>query len=123
MEKEQIGYFPTVYPTMEEFVDFQGYVNKLDADSEIRGYGAVKVVPPAGWKACKEDIERKFDGLKVIGPIEQNFHSHPMKGFYELVLIQKKSMKLHDYKKRAEKFDQDHGDSNIEKVEEKFWRS
>jgi len=32
-------------------------------------------------------------------------------------------MKLHDYKKRAEKFDQDHGDSNIEKVEEKFWRS
>ena len=123
MEKEQIGYFPTVYPTIEEFIDFQAYVNKLDADSEIKGYGAVKVVPPKEWKACKEDIEKKFDGLKVIGPIEQNFHSHPMKGFYELVLIQKKSMKLHDYKKRAEKFDQDHGDSNIEKVEEKFWRS
>ena len=123
MEKEQIGLFPTVYPTMEEFVDFQAYVNKLDADSELKGYGGVKVVPPKEWKACKEDIEAKFDGLKVIGPIEQNFHSHPMKGFYELVLIQKKSMKLHDYKKRAEKFDQDHGDANMEKVEEKFWRS
>lgn len=46
-----------------------------------------------------------------------------MKGFYELVLIQKKSMKLLDYKKRAEKFDQDSENLSVEKVEEKFWRS
>ena len=122
MENKIIDYVPTVYPTMEEFVDFQSYVNKLDADSDLRGHGAVKVVPPKGWKACKDKIEKKFDGLKVIGPIEQNFHSHQMKGFYELVLIQKKSMKLLDYKKRAEKFDQDHDNLTIEKIEEKFWR-
>ena len=42
-----------------------------------------------------------------------------MKGFYELVLIQKKSMKLLDYKKRAEKFDQDSENLSVEKVEEK----
>ena len=123
MDNQTIDFVPTVYPTMEEFQDFQAYVNKLDADSELRGHGAVKVVPPKGWRAVKDRIERKFDGLKVIGPIEQNFHSHQMKGFYELVLIQKKSMKLLDYKKRAEKFDQDHDNLTIEKIEEKFWRS
>jgi hypothetical protein len=42
-----------------------------------------------------------------------------VKGFYELVLIQKKSMKLLDYKKRAEKFDQDSENLSVEKVEEK----
>jgi len=46
-----------------------------------------------------------------------------MKGFYELVLIQKKSMKLLDYKKKAEKFDVELEHSNVEKIEEKFWRS
>ena len=123
MEKGKIDFLPTVYPTWEEFQDFQGYVNKLDADSELKGHGGVKVVPPKEWKAVRDNLEAKFDGLKVIGPIEQNFHSHPMKGFYELVLIQKKSMKLLDYKKRAEKFDQYTEGHEIEKVEEKYWRS
>lgn len=123
MEKQEIDYFPTVYPTYDEFKDFQTYVNKLDQDSLAKGHGAVKVVPPKEWKATKNSIEAKFDGLKVIGPIEQNFHSHSMKGFYEMVLIQKKSMKLLDYKKRAEKFDQNHDQLSVKKIEEKFWRS
>lgn len=124
MSNNCIEYLPTVYPTLEEFKDFATYVNKLDQDSALKGHGGVKVVPPKAWKACRDPLEKKFDGLKVIGPIEQNFHSHPMKGFYELVLIQKKSMKLLDYKKKAEKFDVESDDqSNVEKIEEKFWRS
>jgi len=123
MATNPIKFLPVVYPTIEEFRDFQTYVNKLDADSTLKSHGGVKVVPPKCWKACRDNLESKFDSLKVIGPIEQNFHSHPMKGFYELVLIQKKSMKLLDYKKKAEKFDVELEHSNVEKIEEKFWRS
>lgn len=43
MVYNEIDHTPVVYPTMEEFCDFQAYVTKLDEDSKIKGHGAVKV--------------------------------------------------------------------------------
>ena len=120
---DDIPMLKEVYPTEEEFSDFQSYVTKLDQESQIHGHGGVKIIPPKSWKACSLDYQTLLQNLKVIGPIEQNFHSHSMRGFYELLLIQKKSMSALDYQKRSLKLDQDTDNLSIGKVEEKFWRS
>ena len=98
---DDIPMLKEVYPTEEEFSDFQSYVTKLDQESQINGNGGVKIIPPPSWKACSHDYPDLLQNLKVIGPIEQNFHSHSMRGFYELLLIQKKSMSALDYQKRS----------------------
>lgn len=66
-----------------------------------------------------------METLKVQGPIEQNFNKRSgniqsnlvVKGIYELVLIQKKSMGVLDYKKRVGKFDDLTDNLSIEEVE------
>lgn len=84
-------------------------------------------MPPEGYKATETDYEELMKGLKVTGPIEQNFNKRSgkffyltfcsVKGIYELVLIQKKSMKVLDYRKRVQKYDEMTDGLDSDKVE------
>ena len=82
-------------------------------------------MPPAGYRATKKNYEKLMENLKVQGPIEQNFNKRSgkfhsnlvVKGIYELVLIQKKSMGVLDYRKRVGKFDDLTDNKSIEEVE------
>ena len=82
-------------------------------------------MPPKGYKATKRSYEEVMKNLKVQGPIEQNFNKRSgnfgsdlvVKGIYELVLIQKKSMGVLDYRKRVDKYDDMTDNQTIEQVE------
>mmetsp|Transcript_28652 Transcript_28652/g.25620 ORF Transcript_28652/g.25620 Transcript_28652/m.25620 type:complete len:466 (+) Transcript_28652:232-1629(+) len=80
-----------------------------------------KVVPPSKWKARKVPIEQVFDQLVVNSPIEQNVQGKS--GVYELLLIQKKSLKLNEYIKKVKPFDKNTDNKSIEEVEQLFWKN
>jgi len=108
-------------PTPEEFNDFEQFIEKLDQDKVFQDYGLVKVIPPAKWKPRKTAYNNDFDHLVVHAPIEQNVQGKS--GIYELLLIQKKSMKLAEYRKKVECFDHLTDEKEIEEVEEMFWKN
>jgi jumonji domain-containing protein 2 len=108
-------------PTMEEFANFDDFVENLDHDKLFQNYGLVKVIPPKNWKARKTNVVNEFENLSVNAPIEQNVQGKS--GIYELLLIQKKSMKLNEYRKKVECFDSLTNNKQIEEVEEMFWKN
>lgn len=62
----------------------------------------IKVVPPKKWKATNINYEDIMEDLKILGPIEQNTYGKG--GVYELLLIQKKTLTVTEYKKKVEDF-------------------
>jgi jumonji domain-containing protein 2 len=108
-------------PSADEFNDFEQFIEKLDTDNVFHDYGLVKVIPPPKWKPRKTPYANDFDHLVVHAPIEQNVQGKS--GIYELLLIQKKSMKLPEYRKKVECFDHLTDDKEIEEVEEMFWKN
>lgn len=116
-----IPFAKTLKPSMEEFVNFEQFVENCDKDKSLQACGCFKVIPPKGWQARKNPVEQEFDHLVVHSPIEQNVQGHF--GVYELLLIQKKSMKVREYKKKVEHFDNMSKDKSVEEVEEMFWKS
>lgn len=63
----------------------------------------VKIVPPAGWKGTRSVNQRELDNIVLKSPIEQNAYGRG--GVYELLLIQKKSLTVGQYKKKVECFE------------------
>jgi len=108
-------------PSAEEFNDFEQFIENLDQEKIFNNNGLVKVIPPAKWKPRKTPYLQDFESLSVHAPIEQNVQGKS--GVYELFLIQKKSMKLNDYRKKVECFDHLTDEKEIEEVEEMFWKS
>jgi jumonji domain-containing protein 2 len=106
-------------PTMEEFADFNGYMEKLE--KTLPQCGIYKVVPPKKWKPNKLDYSKEIEDLIVSSPIEQNVYGKG--GIYELLMIQKKSMRVHDYKKKVDVFDDTTTNKSVEEVEDAFWRT
>jgi len=117
----EIPFTKVLRPSMQEFSNFEEFVEGLDNDKTLQEYGMLKIVPPAKWKARKESVPSTFDSLTVSHPIEQNAQGHS--GVYELLLIQKKSMKLNDYRKKVERFDNITDGKSVEEVEEMFWKN
>ncbi|KAJ6452291.1 JmjC-domain-containing protein [Mycena sanguinolenta] len=60
---------PVFKPTMAEFADFEGYMNRVECWG--RRSGIVKVVPPAEWTAALPDVTAQLSGVKIKSPIEQ----------------------------------------------------
>lgn len=88
---------PVFYPSIEEFADFEKYVEKIESFSN--GYGMVKVVPPSGWVARKK-------GYNSINPVV----SHPIKqivtglaGKYQVILVSQNPMNYRDFKQYAQR--------------------
>ncbi|KAJ6589191.1 JmjC domain, hydroxylase-domain-containing protein [Mycena capillaripes] len=60
---------PVFKPSMHEFADFEGYMNRVEAWG--RRSGIVKVVPPKEWKDALPDVKPQLAGVKIKSPIEQ----------------------------------------------------
>jgi len=118
MENE-IPYAKILRPTMEEFQDFVSYMEKQEKANQ--GCGIFKVIPPKKWKASKMDYDKEMDDLIVSSPIEQNVYGKG--GIYELMMMQKKSMRVQDYRRKIESFDHLTDGKSVEAVEEMFWKN
>ncbi|KAJ7479900.1 JmjC-domain-containing protein [Mycena latifolia] len=60
---------PVFKPTMHEFSDFEGYMNRVEGWG--RRSGIVKVVPPKEWTDALPDVKPQLAGVKIKSPIEQ----------------------------------------------------
>ena len=62
---------PVFRPTLEDFVDFEGYVTKTVPWGQYSGI--VKIIPPAEWKRSLPSIPAEsLADVKIRSPIQQN---------------------------------------------------
>ncbi|KAH7886650.1 JmjC domain, hydroxylase-domain-containing protein [Phlebopus sp. FC_14] len=61
---------PVFKPTMEEFADFEGYMNKIECWG-LRS-GIVKVIPPTEWVNALPSLKDQLATVKIRSPIEQH---------------------------------------------------
>ncbi|PYH88953.1 jumonji family transcription factor [Aspergillus ellipticus CBS 707.79] len=79
------GKIPVFKPTMDQFRDFQSFINKVE------GYGMrsgiIKVIPPKEWTESLPPLDEAVRKIRVKNPIMQEFHgSH---GTYTQANIEK----------------------------------
>lgn len=61
---------PVFKPTMQEFQDFEGYMNKIECWGSRSGI--VKVIPPKEWVDALPRTENQLGDVKIRTPIEQH---------------------------------------------------
>ncbi|TFY73912.1 hypothetical protein EWM64_g10100, partial [Hericium alpestre] len=61
---------PVFKPTMEEFDDFEDYMNKIECWGNKSGI--VKVIPPKQWKDALPPLNAQLAAVKIKNPIEQH---------------------------------------------------
>lgn len=61
---------PVFKPTMQEFQDFEGYMNRIECWG-LRS-GIVKVIPPKEWVDALPSTENPLGDVKIRTPIEQH---------------------------------------------------
>ncbi len=111
---------PVLRPTLKQFSDFQGYVQEAE---RLYGHthGMVKVVPPPGYVGTRKLTLKELDNVVLNSPIEQNAYGRG--GLYEMLLIQKKSLRVKQYRRKVEQFDSLTLGKTAEQVEELFWKN
>ncbi|KAI0340988.1 hypothetical protein BDW22DRAFT_1378501 [Trametopsis cervina] len=60
---------PVFRPTMEEFQDFEGYMNRVECWGNKSGI--VKIIPPQEWKDALPSVVPQLNNVKLKNPIEQ----------------------------------------------------
>ncbi|KAL4915125.1 hypothetical protein BDW62DRAFT_133069 [Aspergillus aurantiobrunneus] len=79
------GKIPVFKPTMDQFRDFQAFINKVDKYG-MRS-GIIKVIPPKEWSDALPALDEAVKKIRVKNPIMQEFHgSH---GTYTQANIEK----------------------------------
>ncbi|KAK5796217.1 hypothetical protein VI817_005502 [Penicillium citrinum] len=66
------GKIPVFKPTMDQFRDFQKFINKIDKYGMQAGI--VKVVPPKEWTESLSPLDEAVKSIRVKNPIMQEFH-------------------------------------------------
>jgi len=101
----QLPECPTIYPSAEEWEDFEGVIKR--AEQAALRTGIVKVVPPASWKAL-ESLRRKYaaiDGgsldFTLPSPVLQR--AVGQKGVFRQYNMAKNATTLQAYKALAQK--------------------
>ncbi|KAI0641835.1 hypothetical protein C8Q79DRAFT_299359 [Trametes meyenii] len=61
---------PVFKPSMDEFADFEGYMNKVEPWG-MRS-GIVKIIPPKEWTEALPSVVPQLDKVKLKNPIEQH---------------------------------------------------
>ncbi|KAI0366449.1 hypothetical protein BV20DRAFT_971775 [Pilatotrama ljubarskyi] len=77
---------PVFKPTMDEFVDFEGYMNKVEPWG-MRS-GIVKIIPPKEWTDALPSVVPQLDKIKLKNPIEQ--HMIGQAGLFQQQNIEKR---------------------------------
>ncbi|KAI0084382.1 hypothetical protein BDY19DRAFT_997737 [Irpex rosettiformis] len=60
---------PVFKPTMEEFQDFEGYMNRVECWGNKSGI--VKIIPPQEWRDSLPSVNPQLMDVKLKNPIEQ----------------------------------------------------
>ncbi|KAJ3999361.1 jumonji superfamily protein [Lentinula boryana] len=60
---------PVFKPTMEEFRDFEAYMNKVERWGKYSGI--VKVIPPKEWRDALPSVKEQLSSVQIKTPIEQ----------------------------------------------------
>ncbi|EGR32296.1 jumonji domain protein 2b [Ichthyophthirius multifiliis] len=115
-----IPFCPILHPTMEEFSNFQNYIEQVE-NKYSKDHGMVKVVPPKQWKARQQDYAQSLEDKMISDPIEQNPQGKG--GIYECVHIMRKSIPIREYRKKAIIFNHFTEGKSIETVENLFWKN
>ncbi|KAI0819764.1 hypothetical protein BC628DRAFT_1400914 [Trametes gibbosa] len=79
---------PVFKPTMEEFTDFEGYMNRVEPWG-MRS-GIVKIIPPQEWTDALPSVVPQLDGVKLKNPIEQ--HMLGQGGLFQQQNIEKRRL-------------------------------
>ena len=61
------------------------------------------MIPPKEYRGTKKVTMDDLDNVILKNPIEQNAYGRG--GFYELLLIQRKSLRVKQYRRKVEEFD------------------
>lgn len=115
-----IGLSPTIHATTKDFSDFQGFMERVQKEYS-KDYGIVKVIPPKSWRASARQYENSLHDHVVAGPIEQNMQGKG--GIYECLYIQKKSMPMKEYIKKAQSFNHITDGKKMEEIESIYWKN
>lgn len=85
-------------PTEDEFKNFSGYLESVEATGAHRA-GLAKIIPPEGWHPRRSGYDSILD-LVIPAPISQVVTGR--KGLYSQINIQQKPMRVREFKKLAE---------------------
>lgn len=66
------GRIPVFKPTMDQFRDFQAFIQKIDKYGMKSGI--VKVIPPQEWRDSLPALDEAVKSIRVKNPIMQEFH-------------------------------------------------
>ncbi|KAJ3777016.1 JmjC-domain-containing protein [Lentinula raphanica] len=61
---------PVFKPTMEEFRDFEAYMNRVECWGKYSGI--VKVIPPKEWRDALPSVKEQLSSVQIKTPIEQH---------------------------------------------------
>ncbi|KIK69002.1 hypothetical protein GYMLUDRAFT_1001674 [Collybiopsis luxurians FD-317 M1] len=61
---------PVFKPTMEEFRDFEAYMNRVECWGKYSGI--IKVIPPKEWRDALPPIQDQLSSVQIKTPIEQH---------------------------------------------------
>eukprot|EP00291_Cryptomonas_curvata_P028564 CAMPEP_0172209170 /NCGR_PEP_ID=MMETSP1050-20130122/34942_1 /TAXON_ID=233186 /ORGANISM="Cryptomonas curvata, Strain CCAP979/52" /LENGTH=149 /DNA_ID=CAMNT_0012888969 /DNA_START=156 /DNA_END=602 /DNA_ORIENTATION=- len=121
LEQDQFEEVPTVQPRLAEFLDTWTYLLSL---REIgQHHGAVRIVPPTGWRARGDDGYESADALlRCFG----QQHSDGELGVYVLTTEEGSGTFLSDFRRviaRDEEEDPRVAAADPRAVEREFWRT
>ncbi|RAH78016.1 hypothetical protein BO86DRAFT_321728 [Aspergillus japonicus CBS 114.51] len=66
------GKVPVFKPTMDQFRDFQSFINKVE-EYGMRS-GIIKIIPPKEWSDALPPLDEAVKKIRVKNPIMQEFH-------------------------------------------------
>ncbi|EOA88393.1 uncharacterized protein SETTUDRAFT_38448 [Exserohilum turcica Et28A] len=79
------GKIPVFKPTMDQFRNFQRFIEKVDKYGMKSGI--IKVIPPKEWRESLPDLTEAVKSIKVKNPITQEFNGQH--GIYTQANIEK----------------------------------
>ncbi|PBK83290.1 JmjC-domain-containing protein [Armillaria gallica] len=93
---------PVFKPTMDEFRDFEGYMQKVECWGERSGI--IKIIPPKEWSESLPRIKEQLNNLKISSPIEQ--HMQGRAGLFRVEnMMRRKYMSVREWVEMCDKED------------------
>eukprot|EP00960_Hanusia_phi_P074355 768221-Hanusia_phi.AAC.6 len=115
-----VNEIPVVKPTLAEFLDLPKFMASIASLGSF--YGAVKILPPEGWKS-RRSYEHVDFLIRCTG--SQYSRDVGLNGLYDLHAEESGSMHLSDVKHllmESQSVDAEHWKNNARRAELDFWR-
>jgi len=113
----------TMYPTMEEFKDFNKYMEYLESIGAHHA-GVVKVVAPKEWVPRRQGYDLDGINYDINGPIKQHFKQVGGRGCYQTKGIVQQKTTVKEYEKMANSSQfRTPNHSSYDDLERKYWKT